>query len=177
MNRYAYARNQCLEGSLAAKSSIEGTFDDSRLLDDPDVTKLARILNMTNISLPELLRSLKDKLLSIHYARDISKQAKEQLMLQTQLSTLFEDLVAHSKVQMPQYLQGLDEAEATLKGRLAQGRHVDDVRQRHLRYQRDTISSVRDAGYQFRDLSKGGIVKMEAPRSVPDYLKLLFNFQ
>ena len=39
------------------------------------------------------------------------------------------------------------------------------------------IPFVRDTGYQFRDLAKGGIVKVETPRSVPDYLRLLFNFQ
>jgi len=134
MNRYVYARNHCLEGSLAAKSCLEGTFDDSRLLADPDVSKLARLLNHASISLPGLIRALRVKLLSIHYSRDSSKQAREQLALQSQMASLFQELVAHSKVQMPLYLRGLDEAEATLKGRLGKERHVEDVRQRHLRY-------------------------------------------
>ena len=68
MSRYAYLRDNCLESSLAARSSLDGTFDNSRLLLDSDITKINRLINSNTI--PQLINMLREKLIAVHSARD-----------------------------------------------------------------------------------------------------------
>jgi hypothetical protein len=80
---------------------------------------------------------------------------------------------------MPSYLKGLDQVELMLKRKVRFSSdklaYIKQMRERHNRYQRDLIPFVKDKGFQYRDNTKGGIVKAEGPKSVSEYLKLLFN--
>ena len=71
--RRAYVRSNCIEGTEAAKNYLRGTYDDTRIIEgknydnllliDRDVASIREVIKCKELSMPQIIRKLRDKML------------------------------------------------------------------------------------------------------------------
>jgi hypothetical protein len=110
-------------------------------------------------------------------------RTREELTLQIEifekLTSLVKDLRLYNKVFIPDFMRLLEETDVLLRKKLRscskKPAHVKEMRARNLKYQKELIPFIRDAGFQYRDEDRGGMVKIEGGKSVGEYIRILFN--
>lgn len=181
LSRFRHARENCIEGTESGRHYIRGTFDDSRLAKDQELSCLADMLSLSDYNMPSFLRELKDKLIFI-YTLGIDSVPTISTLTENcaKMKVLLKDLRAYNKVFVRDYETFLFEILTQLKIRLRQSRPIAKAadiqkrRERHLQYQINSIPWIRDSGYQYND-EKTGLIKMESGKNVPEYLNMLFK--
>ena len=58
---------------------------------------------------------------------------------------------------------------------LEKSKYIQTIRSRSIRLQKEIMPTwYKDSGFQFKDV-KTGLIKNEGPKSVPEYLRIIFG--